>query len=479
MEKDKSIAERGKRPKEKYAVIKTVQKGSIADEAGLEPGDKIISINEEKVIDIFDYRFLITDELVELKVEKANSEAWEIEIEKDVYEDLGIEFDSPMIDSAKSCTNKCIFCFIDQMPKGMRSTLYFKDDDTRLSFLSGNYVTLTNMKDSDLNKIIKYHMSPINISVHTTNPDLRVSMLKNKNAGDIMNKIKKLAGAGITINCQIVLCRGVNDGIELDRTINELSALHPKVSSISIVPVGLTKYREGLPELIPYDKTSSSQVIEQVRKHQEQLLKQKGSRVVYIADEFYIMAGHEMPKYEEYEGFPQLENGVGLIAMFRKEFYDYLNELKKLNIKNKGSEAEGLSINAANSSPLNNEYSGIRKVSIATGFLAYEFIKELASELEEIFKNIEVNVYPIKNNFFGENVTVTGLLTGQDIINQLKGLQLGDELLISESMLKACETIFLDDYSVEMLEEQLNIKLTVVKNNGKDFIIKVTGLNFD
>jgi len=450
--------------KEKLVEIKKVEKGSIADEIGLEPGDKIVSINGEKIEDIFDYRFLITDEVIKLKVIKSDSELWEFEIEKDAYEDLGVEFDSPMIDFAKSCMNKCIFCFIDQLPKGMRSSLYFKDDDTRLSFLSGNYVTLTNMKEKDLDKIIKYHMSPINISVHTTNPDLRVKMLKNKNAGDVMQKIRKLAKAGITINCQIVLCRNINDGTELDRTVNDLSALYPSVNSISVVPVGLTKYREGLPDLIPFDKISASETIEQITKWQERLLKEKGSRVVYLADEFYLMAGYEIPSYDEYEDFPQLENGVGLIALFKYEFSDYLDYLREQNI-------DKLQILNSNNKR--------RKISIVTGVLAFEFINGLAKELEKTFKNIEINVYPIKNNFFGEHVTVTGLLTGQDIVQQLSGKDLGEELFIPETMLKADEDIFLDDYSVKMVEEQLNIKLTVVKNNARDFILKVTGLTFN
>jgi len=450
--------------KEKGTIIKEVQSGSIAEEVGLEPGDRIISINGEKIVDIFDYRFLTTDEQIHLTIMKDDTnDIWEFEIEKDAYEDLGIEFDDPMIDLAKSCMNKCIFCFIDQMPKGMRNTLYFKDDDTRLSFLSGNYVTLTNMKDDDLDKIIKYHMSPINISVHTTNPELRVEMLKNKNARDIMKKIRKLTESGIIINCQIVLCRGINDGTELDKTITDLSALYPAVNSVSIVPVGITKYRENLTRLLPYDKVSASQIIDQVTRWQEQILKKKGSRIVYLADEFYIMADYAIPDYMEYEDFPQLENGIGLIALFKDEFDTYLNYLK-----NTDDEKIRVSKNDINNKT--------RKISIATGVLAYDFINQLAKQLEKTFDNIQITVFPIKNNFFGEHVTVSGLLTGQDIIEQLKYKQLGDELLISESMLKADETLFLDDYTVKMLEKQLNIKLRIVKNNGKDFILKVTGL---
>jgi len=440
--------------------IHDIRQGSIAEEAGLEPGDYILTINGENITDIFDYRFLITDEQLDMMIKKKDGDIWELDIDKDAYEDLGIGFDDPMIDDARHCANKCIFCFIDQMPKGMRETLYFKDDDTRLSFLSGNYVTLTNVKDRDLDRIIRYRMSPINISVHTTNSDLRVRMLNNKNAGDIVEKIKKLVNAGITVNCQIVLCRGINDGDELDRTISDLSSLYPWVNSISVVPVGITKYREELTYLLPYDKVSASRIIEQVNLWQEKLITEKGSRVAYLADEFYIMADYKIPEYEDYEDFPQLENGIGLISLFKQEFYDYLAEL----------ENKGYSI----------DYKvKVKKISIATGVSAYSFIKELSDVLKQRFGNIIINVFPIENRFFGEYVTVSGLLTGQDIVAQLKDKDLGDELLISDSMLKAGETIFLDDYTVEMVESQLDIKLSAVKNSGKDFIEKILKIGGD
>ncbi len=436
--------------KHQPAAVQCVLPLSIAEEAGIEQGDAILSINGEKIKDIFDYRFLIADSELVLEVLKKNGEIWSIEVEKDEYEDLGIDFEFSMIDREKSCTNKCIFCFIDQLPPGMRDTLYFKDDDSRLSFLTGNYVTLTNMSDGDIDRIIRYRMSPINVSVHCTNPRLRKYMLKNRFAGNILDRIQKLTSHGIEINCQIVLCRGINDGEELDRTIFELAGLRPGIRSISIVPVGISRYREGLERLEPYGKESSAEVIGQVHKWQKRLHKKYGSRLAYLSDEFYIMAGAPLPEYEEYEDFPQIENGVGLAASLKHEFYEFLEaaDLKCI-------------------SP--------RKVSIATGISASALIRELSGVLERRLGTVTVNVFAIKNEFFGENVTVTGLLTGRDIISQLKDKALGEELLISASMLKAGERILLDDCSIETMEQQLNVKITVVENDGKDFIEKVVG----
>lgn len=428
--------------------VQNVLAGSIAEEAGIEKGDVLLSVNGEKVKDVFDYRFLVTEEKLQLEIEKSSGEIWDIDIEKDEYEDLGLEFENPLMDDMKSCSNKCIFCFIDQLPKGMRETLYFKDDDSRMSFLAGNYVTLTNMKDEELDRIIKYRMSPINISVHTTNPELRAFMLNNRFAGNVLERIKKLTDSGITVNCQIVLCRGINDGKELDRSINDLTGLSPGVKSISVVPVGLTKYREGLYKLVPYDKGSSLEVIRQVEGWQKRLINEHGSRIVYLADEFYIMAEIEIPEFGAYEDFPQIENGVGLIAFFKHEFDESLKKTRKKK-------------------PVN------RKVSIATGVSSYKYIKEMADILERRFPGLQANVYEIRNKFFGENVTVTGLLTGGDLISQLKGMELGDELLLCRCMLKAGEEVFLDDVTVGMLESALETKVVIVENSGKDFIRKV------
>lgn len=437
--------------KEQIIPVKSVLPGSIAKDVGIEAGDAILSINGEKVRDIFDYRFLITDENLLLEILKQDGEIWEIEIEKEEYEDLGIEFESLMIDETKSCRNKCVFCFIDQLPKGMRDTLYFKDDDSRLSFFMGNYVTLTNMSFEDIDRIIKYRMSPINISVHTTNPDLRVFMLKNKSAADIMEKIQKLIEGGIEVNCQIVSCLGINDGEELDRSIRDLGSLYPGVNSVSVVPVGITKYREGLSYLKPYDIDSSAKVIKQVEKWQNTFLDKYGSRITYIADEFYIMAGEKIPEYEDYEEFPQIENGVGLIAQLKREFSECLQDLDY-------------------------ELSVPRFVSIATGVSSYIYIREMADKLEEKYKNnLKINIYKIENRFFGKNVTVTGLLTGKDICEQLKGSELGSELLISRSMLRSGEQVLLDDYTVSDLEEKLKVRISIVENNGKDFVGKIIG----
>lgn len=435
--------------KSKPETVQKVAPGSIAEEAGIEPGDKILSINNKKIKDVFDYRYLIANEEFLIEVQKTNGEIWEVEIEKDEDEDLGIEFTTYLMNKATNCRNKCIFCFIDQLPKGLRETLYFKDDDMRLSFLTGNYVTLTNVTMQEIDRIVKYKLSPINISVHTMNPELRKRMLCNKFAGDIKDKIKRLIKGGISINCQIVLCREINDGKELNNTLKELSLFLPNLKSISLVPVGITKFRDGLEKLIPYDKESSKKVISQIQKWQKIFLEKCNSRIVYGADEFYIMADISIPEYNEYEDFPQIENGVGLIASFKNEFDNYI---------------------ASNNLSLND----FKKISIATGVFSYNFIKGLSSQLEKLLNDkLCINVYCIQNNFFGKNITVTGLLTGTDLIEQLSGKDLGDELLISKCTLKAEEDIFLDNITVKELSEKLNTKVTIVPNNGSDFVEKI------
>jgi putative radical SAM enzyme (TIGR03279 family) len=442
----------------KPIVIQAVLPDSAAQEAGIEPGDLLLSINGQKIQDVFDYRFLTADSNLLVEVEKRDGEIWEIEIDKDEYEDLGLEFEDPLISEAKSCTNKCVFCFIDQLPKGMRSTVYFKDDDSRLSFLTGNYITLTNLDSNELERVIRYHMSPVNVSVHTTNPQLRKSMLGNRFAGDVLNRLRTLVDGGIAVNAQIVLCRGLNDGKELDRTLEDLSPLYPGLASVSVVPVGLTKWREGLYELKPFDEQASAEVLKQVGGWQKKLLRELDTRLVYLADEFYIKAGVDLPAYEEYEDFPQIENGVGLMSMFIREFRTYT-----------GKHGKKLDNHCARLMPG-------RRVSIATGMCAYPFIKQMAQELEKRYNNLKVEVYPIKNDFFGENVTVTGLLTGCDIASQLEGRELGSELLLSRSMLKSGEELFLDDYTVEGLCSKLGTKITIVENDGEDFAKKLLGM---
>ncbi len=439
----------------KSIVIDKVIPNSAAMDAGIEPGDLLLTVNEQQITDIFDYRFLTAESDLVVEVKKKNGDIWEIEIEKDQYEDLGLEFIDPLICEAKHCTNKCLFCFIDQLPKGMRDTVYFKDDDSRLSFLTGNYVTLTNMKRNELDRIVRYRMTPVNVSVHTTDPELRIKMLGNRFAGDIIQKIKILTDGGIKINTQIVLCKGINDAAELDRTISDLYSLYPGVTSISVVPVGLTKWREGLYPLEPFTSYDAGNVLEQVGQWQKRLLEKHDTRLVYLADEFYIKAGANLPSYEEYEDFPQIENGVGLMALFTYEFHEFLREQgKKLDRQFEGQPS--------------------RTISIATGRCAADHINEMTRILEKRYNNLKINVYAIENEFFGENVTVTGLLTGTDISRQLKGRELGSELLISRSMLKSGEELFLDDFTVAELSRSLGVQVTVVENDGADFIKTIT-----
>ncbi len=426
--------------------IEYVEPNSLAFEAGLEKGDILLKINGEEPLDILEYRYLISEYEIELEVQKKNGAVEIITIEND-YEDLGIEFKEGLIDKAQSCHNKCIFCFIDQLPKGMRETVYFKDDDARLSFLQGNYVTLTNMTDEDIDRLIRMRVSPINISVHTTNPELRCKMLSNRFAGNILERMKKFAEAGLYMNCQIVLCPTYNDKDELDRTINDLASLLPYTQSLSVVPVGLSAHREGLCRLTPFDKEGSLSVVRQVEKHQKRLLEKHGTRFVYLADEFYLNAGLPIPTADEYEGFPQIENGVGLIASMTEEFEAAINLLPPKS------------------------YS--RKIAIATGELAAPFIKALADRICEKADGISIDVFAVKNEFFGGGVNVAGLVCGGDIIKTLGNISGYDELLIPDSMLRDGEDIFLDDVTLEELAKTLNIEITPVPNDGYIFIEKI------
>ncbi|MGX4598705.1 DUF512 domain-containing protein [Faecalimicrobium sp. JNUCC 81] len=430
-------------------IISKVYEGSIANELGIEVGDLLISVNDQAVHDIIEYRFLLSDEYLEVEIKKINGDVYVYEIEKDYDEDLGIEFTNPIIDQAKSCRNKCVFCFIDQLPKGMRETLYFKDDDSRLSFLQGNFITLTNMSEEDINNIIKYRISPINISVHTTNPELRQKMIKNKFAGRLYSIMQRLAEAQIQMNCQIVLCPGYNDKEELIRTVSDLSKLYPYVNSAAAVPVGITKHREHLPNLEIFNEKTAGEAIDLVNELQEKYLKELGTRFIFLSDEFYIMANKKLLDYDEYEGFIQFENGVGMISKLEREIQDQLKILKPDKIsKNK-------------------------KVSIATGHSAYEFIKSMSNEIMEKCSDVEINVYKIVNNFFGETITVSGLITATDIIGQLKDKDLGETLYIPRSMLKADEEIFLDNITLEELIKIMEIEVIPCLNEGKDFVDKI------
>lgn len=427
-------------------VITYIEKGSIAEEAGIEVGDVLLSINGNAVHDIIEYRFLINDEKINVVVRKKDGEEWDIEIEKDFYDDLGIEFEDPSMNNPKSCHNKCIFCFIDQLPPGMRESLYFKDDDSRLSFLHGNFITLTNLKDDDINRIIKYRISPINISVHTTNPQLRVKMLNNKDAGQIMNIIQKLVDEGIKVNCQIVLCPGINDGCELERTINDLYKLYPNVENVAIVPVGISKYREKLFSIEGYTKESSNSVIKLVHKMQVRYTKETGEPFARLADEFYIAAGCELPQFEHYGDFEQIEDGIGMIRYFEYRVNEDLNDK---NLDGKG-----------------------KSFALITGTSSTDFMRRISNVIERRL-NIKISVYTIKNNFFGERITVTGLITGKDIIEQIKGDIKEDTLFIPSNMLKADEDIFLDDVTLVKLKEELNVKIIKCKYSGDGFIDKI------
>lgn len=425
-------------------VIIKVEKDSIAEELGIEVGDILLDINEQPVNDVFDYRYLIQDEYIEIGIRKADGEEWLLEIEKDEYEDLGIIFERGLMDKAKSCSNKCIFCFIDQLPKGMRDTLYFKDDDSRLSFLQGNYVTLTNMKKEDLDRIIFYHLSPINVSVQTTDPELRKYMLKNPRAVNIMENIKRLADANIEMNFQIVLCKNINDGKYLDKSIEELSQFIPHAISLSVVPFGKTKFRDKLEKIELFDKEDCRKVIKQVEGWQKKLKEKFGTCFVHISDEFYLKGELELPDGENYEGYTQLENGVGMITLMKEEFEDAFEKAEGDDIK--------------------------RHFSVATGALAHDFIKGLCNKIKEKYINTEIEVYLIKNKFFGEDITVSGLMTGQDIISQLKGKNLGNALFLPENCLRAEETTLLDDIDIADIERELEVEVKISKCSGDSFL---------
>ena len=434
--------------KEHLHVIASVEPGSIAEELELEAGDILLEINGNKIEDVFDYHYLMNEEYVEILVRKANGEEWELEIEKEFEEDLGVSFENGMMDDYRHCTNKCIFCFIDQMPLGMRETLYFKDDDTRLSFLQGNYVTLTNLKEKDVEKIIKYKLSPINISFQTTNPELRCKMLHNRFAGESLKIVDRLVEAGITINGQIVLCKNWNDGEELERSMRDLYQYLPVLQSASVVPVGLSKFREGLEPLEPFTKEDAKKVIAQIEKWQKKAVEEFGLHFIHASDEWYLLAEEELPKEESYDGYLQLENGVGMLRLLQTEFQDALEEVCGDSVK--------------------------RKISIATGKLAAPFICRLMEDLTMKYPETEVLVYDITNEFFGEKITVAGLITGQDLKKQLKGQDLGEKLLLPCHMLRSGEEVFLDDVTVSELSEYLQIPIEIVDSDGAVLLHHVT-----
>ena len=423
--------------------IKSVDSGSIADALELQPGDRLLSVNGNEIEDIFDYEYYVDSPSLTLLVEKPDGEQWELEVEND-YQDLGITFENGLMSDYKSCTNQCIFCFIDQMPPGMRDTLYFKDDDSRLSFLQGNYVTLTNMKDHDIQRIIEFKLAPINISVHTTNPKLRCEMLHNRFAGESLKKMDTLFEAGIPMNGQIVLCPGINDGKELDRTIQDLTKYIPCMESVSVVPVGLSKFRQGLYPLQAFDRESAQAALEIIEGWQKRIYQEHGIHFIHASDEWYLLAGRKLPEEARYDGYLQLENGVGMLRLLKEEV---TAELEKHSSDQR-----------------------TRRISFATGRLAYPYIKKYAEQIQKKYPNLEILGYEIRNDFFGELITVSGLLTGQDLMAQLSGKDLGECLLLPCNLLRSGEDIFLDDVQVKTLEERFRVPVRIVEEDGADFV---------
>lgn len=420
-----------------------VTTGSHADKAGIKKGETLLSINSNEIVDVLDYRFYQVNRKLTLEVEDENKNVRTIEMTKGEYEEIGLEFETYLMDKQHSCRNKCIFCFIDQLPKGMRESLYFKDDDSRLSFLFGNYITLTNITEHEIDRIIKMHISPINVSVHTTNPELRCKMMNNRFAGDTLKYLKRFADAGITLNCQIVSCPGINDGDELVRTLTDLENLG--VNMTAIVPVGLTRYRENLYPLVPYNKETAGQTIDIIEKMGDECVKKHGRRIFFPGDEFYLLAEREIPSPEFYEDFSALEDGIGMIAYLTDDVGWKLEELDA-------------------------DESLCHKVTIACGEGVFPYMKRIMSMINEKFPNITINTRAIKNNFFGGGVNVSGLVTGGDLVDQLRGDDLGDRLIIPSSMLRFENDLFLDDVSTDDVERELGVTLVPVNNNGNDLV---------
>ena len=428
------------------AVVKSIVSGSPAADIGIEPFDVLHRINGKEIRDVLDYMYYSNDSHLDLEFTCKDGEIKSVTAQKPEDVDFGLEFESFLLDEQRSCENNCIFCFIDQLPKGMRESLYYKDDDLRLSFLQGNYITLTNLSRADVRRIIRLRISPINISIHTLDPKLRSLMLRNKKGASAIKSFYDLAKAGISLNCQIVCCPGVNDGVALNRTLKKLLELGSAINSVSIVPVGLTKHRDGLIEMVPFDSELALKTVRQVERFAKMSFAESGRRVFYCSDELYIMAGLRLPSNNFYEDYPQFENGVGMMRLFVSEFMDNARILKMMDSYN------------------------IRPFSIVTGVLASNYIKKMMEFLEKGFDKTFANVYTVNNDFFGESVTVSGLLTGNDIANQLEGRNLGERLLIPQNMLRSGEDVFLDDMTVDELSAKLGVPIRIVKQNGADLL---------
>ena len=439
---------------ENMVKITCVDKNSRAKKVGIQENDMLVSINNREINDVLDYRFHLANKKLDICILRDGDEL-HFYVAKSEYDDIGLDFETPLMDKKHSCENKCIFCFIDQLPKGLRKSLYFKDDDSRLSFLHGNYITLTNLDKKDIERIIEMRISPVNVSVHTTNPELRVKMMKNKRSGEVLEYLKMLSNAGIHICAQIVLCKGINDNEELDRSMNYLCEYLPALQSVSIVPAGKTKFRDNLYPLESFTPDDCKSVISQVETFAQGCLEKYGTRVFFCADEFYIKAGIELHDDDYYEGYPQIENGVGMLTSLLTEFgieEQYLNEY------------------------LDN-FNTPRKISVVTGVASSAQITDMCSRLSKSIDGLEITVHTIINNFFGHEITVSGLLTGADIYDQLKDIQLYDELILPPNVLRAEGDLFLCGMSLEELSQKLNVKIRLSSNDGAGFISAMLGIN--
>lgn len=431
--------------------ITSVEPGSPARRARIHKGDTLISINGNAITDVLDYRFYMTDEHLEILLCDQEKKLRTVVVEKDEYDDLGLEFETYLMDRQMGCKNACIFCFVDQTPPGMRKSLYFKDDDTRMSFLFGNYTTLTNLKEGDIQRIIKMHISPINISIQTMNPALRVQMMKNPFAGESLKFVRTLTEGGIKINTQIVLCPGYNDGEQLEYSLSELAKLGPNVQSIAVVPVGLTRYREKLTPLRGFFPQEAVEVVKTMERWGEYFCKEYGTRTAYASDEFYILAGKDFPPYEFYEDFAQLENGVGMMTLMQ---HDFAQALKEAQLE---------------------QSPAAHRCTIATGQLAYPMMQDFAERVQQAFPQVQVQVKKIRNDFWGPTITVAGLITGQDLLAQLEGLDLGRELLIPANMLRHEQDRFLDDLTLEQVQETLGVPALPVENDAFELLARMLG----
>ena len=434
--------------KKREHLIDRIELNSIASEMKIEAGDILLEINGTRIEDVFDYQYLVVDEYIEVLIRKSSGEEWLLEIEKDYGEDIGLVFENGLMDEYKSCSNHCIFCFVDQMPIGMRDTLYFKDDDYRLSFLQGNFVTLTNMTEHDIDRIIKYHLQPLNISFQTTNAELRCQMLNNRFAGDSLKKVDRLFEAGIEMNGQIVLCKGFNDGDELERTISDVSKYAPFLKSVSVVPVGLSKFRHGLTKLYPFNQNDAKEVIDKIKKWQDKMYKNHGYHFVQASDEWYYLANSTYPTENRYDQYLQLNNGVGMARMFIEEAKKEIKRLKKINFTFQREE----------------------EITFVTGEFMKKIIEELFEYIQKRFSFTRINFYVIANEYFGKEITVTGLLTGQDIVKQIKDKKLGNHIYLPENVLRSGEDVFLDNMTLLELQTALQVPVDIVKSSGCDFV---------